>query len=430
MTAYFKSRVSLVLQLTMLCSFFLHAQQNVIFGLRVGLSQSNIHGSFVEYIGNFVPGNVPPYRPDDKQGFEFAALGYYNLGKTFELNYGLGFIQKGGTLNNRDLGYRVDPTLNYLYIPVGVNFKPIQLERLSVHVSANFTTNIQLSSEQSYLVDYETAKSNKVIFGYSVGGFLRYKLTEKLTLQGDVQFLGDFNPFFTASEQNENFEMKTNGQVFSIGLVSAFSDDSFSESKKLSVLFRAGYVISTLHGSYVEFTRNSSFGDPYTLSDKHGFEVAALAYLQLAKPLYLVSGLGFIQKGGSINNTNAVYPTDVTLNYLSIPLGLVINPVNTGKTSLFFTTTLTNNVELSSEQEFLKGTNPDGLLPENSNTFVLGYSVGGAIRYRLNEKVSLQVDATTLSHFTPFYERELEGRHYEMKVKGNSFTVGAVYHLK
>lgn len=212
--------------------------------------------------------------------------------------------------------------------------------------------------------------------------------------------------------------------------MSAFSDDSYSESKKLSVLFRAGYVISSLHGSYVEFTRNSSFGDPYTLSDKQGFEVAALAYLQLAKPLYLVSGLGFIQTGGAINNTSAVYPTDVTLNYLSIPLGLAINPVNTGKTSLFFTTTLTNNVELSSEQEFLKGTNPDGLLLEKSNTFILGYSVGGAFRYELKEEVSLQIDISTLSDFTPFYERELEGRHYEMKTKGTSFSLGVVYHLR
>lgn len=222
MLSVVKSRVSLVFQFFMLCSSFLYAQQSGVLGLRVGLSQSNIYGSFVDYIGNFVPGNVPPYRPTDKQGFEFAALGYYSLGKALELNYGLGFIQKGGTLNNRDLGYTVDPTLNYLYIPIGINFKPIQLERLSVHASANLTTNIQLSSEQSYFVDYETAKNNKVIFGYSVGGFLRYKLTEKLVLQGDVQFLGDFNPFFTSSEQNENFEMKTNGQVFSIGWCQPF----------------------------------------------------------------------------------------------------------------------------------------------------------------------------------------------------------------
>jgi hypothetical protein len=431
MTAHLPSRVSLVFQFTILCSSFLYAQQSGILGLRVGLSQTNIEGSFVEYIGNFVPGNVPPYRPADKQGFEFAALGYYKLGKTLELNYGIGFIQKGGTLNNRDLGYNVDPTLNYLYVPVGINFKPLQLERFSVHASANLTTNIQLSSEQPYLIDYsETAKNSKVILGYSVGGFFRYKLNEMLALQGDVQFIGDFNPFFKASVQNEDYEMRTRGQVFSVGLVSAFSSDSFSESKKLGLLLKAGYVMSSLYGSYVEYTRNSSFGDPYTLRDKQGFEVAALAYLKLAKPLYLVSGIGFIQKGGAINNTNAVYPTDVTLNYLSIPIGLAINPISTGKSSLFFTTALTNNVELSSEQEFLKGTNPDGLLPEKSNTFILGYSVGGAFRYELKEEVSLQIDISTLSDFTPFYERELEGRQYEMKTKGTSFSLGVVYHIR
>jgi hypothetical protein len=431
MATYFTSRASLVFQFFMLCSSFLYAQQSGVLGLRVGLSQSNIYGSFVDYIGNFVPGNVPPYRPTDKQGFEFAALGYYSLGKALELNYGLGFIQKGGTLNNRDLGYTVDPTLNYLYIPIGINFKPIQLERFSVHASANITTNIQISSEQPYLIDYsETARNNKVILGYSVGGFFRYKLNEKLALQGDVQFIGDFNPFFKASDQNENFEMKTKAQIFSVGLVSAFSSDSFNENRKLSLLFKAGYVVSSLHGSYVEYLRNSSFGDPYSLRDKQGFEVAALAYLQLAKPLYLVSGLGFIQKGGAVNDTNAVYPTDVILNYLSIPIGLGINPINTGKFSLFFTTTLTNSIEISSEQEFLKGTNPDGLLPEKSNTFILGYSVGGAFRYELKEEVSLQIDISTLSDFTPFYERELEGRHYEMKTKGTSFSLGVVYHLR
>ncbi|MBX2966610.1 MAG: hypothetical protein KF845_10720 [Cyclobacteriaceae bacterium] len=411
------------------------AQNKTTLGIRVGLSSSTIDGSFVEYIGNSVPGNVPPHRPVDKQGFEFAALGYYSLGKALELNYGLGLIQKGGSLTNTDLGFTIDPTLNYLYIPVGLNFKPVQLERLSVHLSANVTTNVQLLAERPYSItpyfNYsEIAKNHNVIFGYSVGGFFRYKLNEKLALQGDVHFIGDFNPFFTASEQNENFEMKTRGQVFSIGLVSTFSSDSFNESKKLSVLFRAGYVMSALHGSYVEYIRNSSFGDPYTLQDKHGFEVAALAYLQLAKPVYLVSGLGFIQKGGAIDNTSAVYPVDVTLNYLSIPLGLAVNPVNTGKASLFFTTALTNNIELSSEQEFLKGTNPDGLLPEKSNTFILGYSVGGAFRYKLNETVSLQVDVSALSDFTPFYERELEGKQYEMKTKGNSFSIGALYHFK
>lgn len=411
------------------CAFTIMAQNKTTLGLRVGFSQSTIDGSFVEYIGNSVPGNVPPHFPVDKQGFEFAALGYYSLGKALELNYGLGFIQKGGTLTNTDLGYTVDPTLNYLYIPFGVNFKPIQLERFSVHLSANVTTSIQLSSEQPYFIDYENAKNNKVILGYSAGGFFRYKLNEKLALQGDVQFMGDLNPFFTATEQNQDYEMKTSGQVYSVGLVSAISNESFSENKKLSMLFRAGYVMSALHGSYVEYTRNSSFGDPYILQDKQGFEVAALAYLQIAKPLYLVSGLGFIQKGGGIDDAS-VYPVDVTLSYLSIPLGVAINPINTGKASLFFTSGLTGNIELSSEQEFLKGTNPDGLQPEKSNTFVLGYSVGGAFRYRLNETVSLQVDAAVLSDFTPFYERELEGRNYEMKTKGNSFSIGAVYHLK
>ncbi|MBX2968184.1 MAG: outer membrane beta-barrel protein [Cyclobacteriaceae bacterium] len=430
MATYFTSRVSLVFQFSILCSSFLYAQQSGVLGLRVGLSQSNIDGSFIDYIGNFVPGNVPPYRPTDKQGFEFAALGYYSLGKALELNYGLGFIQKGGTLNNRDLGYTVDPTLNYLYIPIGINFKPIQLERFSVHASVNITTNIQITSEQPYLIDYsETARNNKVILGYSVGGFFRYKLNEKLALQGDVQFVGDFNPFFTASDQNENFEMKTKGQVLSVGLVSAFSSDSFNENRKLSLLFKAGYVVSSLHGSYVEYIRNSSFGDPYTLRDKQGFEVAALASLQIAKPVYLVSGLGFIQKGGGIDDAS-VYPVDVTLNYLSIPLGVAINPINAGKASLFFTSGLTGNIEVFSEQEFLKGTNPDGLQPEKSNTFILGYSVGGAFRYKLNETVSLQVDASALSDFTPFYERELEGRQYEMKTKGNSFSIGAVYQLK
>lgn len=420
----------LVGHFTLFLSSLLFAQEKATLGLRVGLSNSIIDGSFVDYIGTFVPGNVASYSPVYKQGFEITALGYYSLGKTLELNYGLGFIQKGGTLTNPDLGYTVDPTLNYLYIPIGLNFKPIQLERLSVHLSANVITNIQLSAEQPYFIDYENAKNNKVIFGYSAGGFFRYKLNEKLALQGDVQFIGDFNPFFTASEQNENFEMRTKGQVFSVGLVSAFSSESFSESKKLSVLFKAGYVMTALHGSYVEFVRNSSFGVPYSLRDRQGFEVAALAYLQIAKPVYLVSGLGFIQKGGAIDDTSAVYPTDVALNYLLIPLGFAINPVNTGKASLFFNTSLTNNIELSSEQEFLKGTNPDGLLPEKSNTFILGYSVGGSLRYKFSETVSLQIDIQALSDFTPFYERELEGKQYEMKTKGNSLSIGAVYHLK
>lgn len=409
------------------CASTLMAQKKATLGLRVGLSSSTIDGSFVEYIGNFVPGNVPPHRPADKQGFEFAALGYYSLGKALELNYGLGFIKKGGTLTNPDLGYTVDPTLNYLYIPIGLNFKPIQLERLSVHLSANVTTNIQLLAEQPYFIDYENAKNNKVILGYSAGGFFRYKLNDILALQGDVQFVGDFNPFFTASEQNENYEMKTKGQVFSVGLVSAFSSEAFSESKKLSLLFKAGYVMSALHGSYVEYIRSSSFGDPYTLQDKQGFEVAALGYLQIAKPLYLVSGLSFIQKGGGIDDAS-VYPVDVTLNYLSIPLGVAINPINTDKVLFFFTTALTSNVELSSEQEFLKGTNPDGVL--KSNAFILGYSIGGAVRIKANDRVSLQADLSTLSDFKPFYDYKLNDEQYEMKTKGYSFSIGAVYHIQ
>lgn len=408
----------------------LFAQEKNTLGFRIGMSQSTIHGSYVDYIGSSVPGNVPPYSPEDKLGIEFSALGYYSFGKLLGLNYGLGFIQKGGTLNNHDLGYTVDPSLDYLFIPIGVNVKPIQLERFSVHLSANVIANILLSSEQAYLNDHSMVESSKVIFGYSLGGFFRYKLNDQLALQGDVQFVGDLNPFFKTTELSEDLEMKTKGQVYSIGLVSAISQESFSSTKELSLILRAGYVSSSLYGSYVDYQRNSSFGEPYGLKEKQGFEVGAQLYLQLFKPLYFVTGLGIIQKGGAIDDRSAVYPVDVTLTYLSVPLALAINPINTNKVSLFFTTGLTNNIELSSKQEFLKGTNPDGLLPEESNTFILGYAMGGAIRYKLNDAISLQADAQVMADFTPFYERDLGGNHYEMKTKGNSFSAGVVYHLK
>lgn len=400
--------------------------KKISYAFRAGYVNSTIHGSFVTYVNSF--GGPQPIPVEDKKGFEISALGYFPVYKFLSINTGIGFMRKGGSIpGNYRFVYPFDATLYYLTVPVSLTGKIFEANNFSFHATAGFMGNFELSSDQPYAFDYPV-DLKKFTVSYSIGGFVRYRLSGGLSLQGEFQYMNDLNPFSTFEDQGESYEMKTKASAFSIGVVSEVSQKSGEKlNRGLNLSLQAGFVVSGVTGSYVTFLQESSSSSPYPLTNKNGFEVLATASYSLTNLLSVSTGAGFVQKGGTIEDTGSVYPVDVTLNYLEVPVNLILNPVATESFSLSLMAGVVNNFELSSEQEFLKGTLAGD--NETSNTFILSYSFGGIVNCKLNEKFGLRAEAKLVHDITPFYERDLNDLHYEMKTKSQVFSLGVNYKL-
>lgn len=192
--------------------------------------------------------------------------------------------------------------------------------------------------------------------------------------------------------------------------------------REISFGFRAGYVNSTLYGSFVDQIKSHPVYDPVVV-EKDAFEISATLSYQLYKSIFVISGMGFIQKGGSIENSGSLYPVDVTLNYLTIPVSIGIKPIKLDKFSILVSAGLINNFELSSSRDFTKGTSGD----DSNNKYTLSLLMGGSVNYRINNIISLQGDVFFINDLLPFYEWDISGENYEMKTKGKIFALGVVY---
>ena len=209
-------------------------------------------------------------------------------------------------------------------------------------------------------------------------------------------------------------------------LLVTFESAAQDSQREINFGFRVGYASTIIHGSYVEFNRRLvTSGPPRPVNGKISFEVAASVYYQVYKPIFLTTGIGFIQKGGDIENFTPVYPVDITLNYLNVPLGVAIRALSWRKFTVLAEGVMIFNYEISSEQEFKKGL---GSQETKESKFILSYSYGGSLRYKFNQKISLQGDVRVINDITPFFEQWLGGYgHQEMKTKGEVYSVGVVY---
>ena len=213
--------------------------------------------------------------------------------------------------------------------------------------------------------------------------------------------------------------------ILLVGLMVTFEGASQGSQREINVGFRAGYASTIIHGSYVEFSRRSvTSGPPRPVNGKIAFEVAASVYYQVYKPIFLTTGIGFIQKGGDIENFTPVYPVDITLNYLNVPLGVSLRALRWKKFTLFAEGGLIFNYEVSSKQDFKKGI--DSSEETTEDKFILSYSFGGICKYRLTDRISIQGDVKFIYDINPFFTQVIYEK-VEMKTKGEIYSVGVVY---
>jgi hypothetical protein len=213
--------------------------------------------------------------------------------------------------------------------------------------------------------------------------------------------------------------------IVSIGLGLLAPCSNAQAQKEISIGFRAGYANTFLHGREVQYQRR--YFNNFKFVEKDGFEVATTVYYQVFKPIFITSGLGFIQKGGALENTTALYPLDVTLNYINVPIGIAFRPIQGDKFSVFIEGGLIMNYEVSSNQEFKKG-----ITGFEDSKFIVSYCYGGSLRYKLNERISLQGDLRFLGDLNAFYvDTRNDGftgnQEYPLKTKGKTVSLGVVY---
>lgn len=208
-------------------------------------------------------------------------------------------------------------------------------------------------------------------------------------------------------------------------LIATYKSVAQDSQREINFGFRAGYTSTIIHGSYVEFNRRSvTSGPPRPVNGKVSFEVAASVYYQVYKPTFIYAGIGFIQKGGDIENFTPVYPVDITLNYINIPLGVSLRAISWKKFTLFAEGGMIFNYEVSSKQDFKKGI--DASEETTEDKFILSYSFGGICRYKLNDKVFIQGDVKFINDINPFFTQVIYEK-VEMKTKGEVYSLGVTY---
>jgi len=147
--------------------------------------------------------------------------------------------------------------------------------------------------------------------------------------------------------------------------------------------------------------------------------------------LYLKSGLGYTQHAGKIAHTRLTYPIDVTLEYMSVPLGVGINPVYKG-VSLAAEGGLLGNFELRSTQDFQKGVWPG--LRQTNHSFIPNFYWSGSALCSITSRWAIRASYRYVKALRPFYENgggPGTGRgETTMSTKASAFSGGLVYVLK
>ncbi|MBT1688994.1 PQQ-binding-like beta-propeller repeat protein [Dawidia soli] len=220
--------------------------------------------------------------------------------------------------------------------------------------------------------------------------------------------------------------------LFFLTVTSAWSQDNVGPlARKWSVGFDVGYSESRIFGSYADFAQRW-YGSQYKRAPEWLSRKAVMADLTVYKKLfsfvYIKSGVGYTRHGGGLTNTSLVFPMDITLDYITVPLGVGVNPRIFKSVSVALDGGFCAGFELSSSQDFQKGVAPG--IPQTNNTFIPNYFWSGSVLYPINARCAVKAAYRYVKALKPFYENG-EGEYLtEESSKANAFSAGIVYVVK
>lgn len=197
--------------------------------------------------------------------------------------------------------------------------------------------------------------------------------------------------------------------------------------RRFTVRFNVGYVNSEIYGSFVDVFLNAKLqGVHMTEKNAGGIETNFLVTAKLFKFASVKSGIGFTQHGGQILHSPWVYPVDVKLNYLTIPLGLSLN-TTLRKTNLAVDGGMQYAFEISSSQDFQKGISSS--YKQSNQTTIPSYYLGASLLHDINGRWGLEFSYRFVNGLKSFYTRQYNEEVQEMSTRAQSFSVGVVYGL-
>lgn len=199
------------------------------------------------------------------------------------------------------------------------------------------------------------------------------------------------------------------------------------DQSKLQIGFSAGYVQSEIEGSFVDYelSRNLAGKRP-ELHGKEGIEIDVTLKMKIFKFLYGKTGIGYNEQGGEIRHNDVVYPMDIKLSYLHVPVTVGVHLVRIKRISLAAEGGIQFNLEISPEQNFKKG-----VISKNwSNAFVPTTTYGLSALYEINNRVSIRGSYKFMSALKPFYEHEYFDSRISMNTVAQVYSAGALISLR
>lgn len=211
--------------------------------------------------------------------------------------------------------------------------------------------------------------------------------------------------------------------IFFSTIISIESRSQFFTSpdeNKIHITFTGGYVQSEIKGSFVDYQLGHYFGNKPELYGRDGIEIEALMNLRINRFLYAKTGIGYNEQGGEVRHNDLVYPVDITLRYVHLPISIGAYLLTLNRLTLAAEGGFQLNQEISSNQDFKKGT-----LNKNwSATFIPAYTYRVLIQYQINQKMSIQGSYKYVDSLKPFYEEEYFTSSIEMSTEAKSYSVG------
>ena len=194
-----------------------------------------------------------------------------------------------------------------------------------------------------------------------------------------------------------------------------------------------GYNSSELYGSFKdelnEGTATNYEPSKFKAVGKNAVDVDLNIFIKLSKIVYIKTGFGYTEHGGKFLNTRLTYPVDVTLDYVNVPLGVGINPVIFRRFSVALEGGFHYGLELSSEQEFVKGIGPK----VHQNRYIPGYFFSGSILGSISSHWAIKASYRYSKALRPFHENETRYGKWDglqLSSKATAFSVGVVYSIK
>lgn len=196
---------------------------------------------------------------------------------------------------------------------------------------------------------------------------------------------------------------------------------------KIHIAVNAGYVQSEIEGSFVDYelSRNLAGKRP-ELHGKNGIEAEVSLNIKIFKFLYCKTGIGYNEQGGEIKYNDLVYPMDIKLSYLDVPVSVGVHLVRLKKISVAAEGGIQFNQEISPEQNFKKG-----VIAKNwSTSFIPAVTYGLYARYKISPKLSIQGSYKYMKALKPFYEHEYFDSRISMNTVAESFSAGVLVSLR